>query len=200
MPKDFAAIIHCDGCRACDAFAKSTPRAGHIQLAGCLAHPPREFVDPKAEGTDPQWVLAQTQQLYQIKARLRNVRAGPAEGLQTRQRHCLPIFECIKSPLETLQASLKRRQRGLTGETSTCALTQWAKLCMLLRDGLVQTGNNLVTNTILPGAIGKKIWLFMGDAKSGQRSTTFNTVIGNCHRECIDTTACLPKPTRRCTA
>ncbi len=191
VPKDFTGIIQCDGYQTYEAFAKSAPRAGRIQLAGCLAHARRKFFDAKAEGEDPQWVLAQVQQLYQIEARLRDARAGPAEALETRQQHSVPIMERIKARLEHLQASHKHRPRSLTGEAITYALNQWAKLGVFLRDGRVQIDNNLVENAIRPSAIGKKNWLFMGDAQTGQRAATFYTLIGNCHREGVDATAYL---------
>ena len=60
-----------------------------------------------------------------------------------------------------------------------------------MRDGRVQIDNNLVENTIRPSAIGKKNWLFMGDARSGARAATFYTLIGNCHREGINAEAYL---------
>jgi transposase len=191
VPKNFAGIIQCDGYSAYEAFARSASRAGHIQLAGCLAHARRKFFEARAEGEDPQWVLAQIQQLYQIEARLRDARAGPAEVLQARQQQSLPIIARVKSKLDALQASRKHRPRSLTGEAITYALNQWAKLCVFLRDGRVQIDNNLIENTIRPSAIGKKNWLFMGDAQTGQRAATFYTLIGNCHREGIDATAYL---------
>ena len=188
VPKDFAGVIQCDGYSAYEAFAKSTPRAGRIQLAGCLAHARRKFFEAKAEGEDPQWVLGQMQRLYQIEARLRDARAGPAEVLQNRQEHSAPILDRIKSRLDALHARRKHLPRSLTGEAMSYALNQWAKLCVFLRDGRVQIDNNLVENTIRPSAIGKKNWLFMGDAQTGQRAATFYTLIGNCQREGIDAT------------
>ncbi len=35
-------------------------------------------------------------------------------------------------------------------------------------------------------SIGKKNWLFMGDASTGDRAATFYTLIGNCQRAGID--------------
>ena len=191
VPTDFAGIIQCDGYSAYEAFAKGTPRTGHIQLAGCMAHARRKFFEAKAEGEDPQWVLAQIQLLYQIESRLRDARAGPVEVLQARQQHSTPILDRIRSRLDALQACRKHRPRSLTGEAITYALNQWAKLCVFLRDGRVQIDNNLIENAIRPSAIGKKNWLFMGDAQSGQRAATFYTLIGNCHRDGIDATAYL---------
>ena len=191
VPKGFSGIIQCDGHSAYGAFAKSTTRTGSIQIAGCLAHARRKFFEAKAEGEDPQWVLGQMQQLYQIEARLREARAGPAEVLQTRQGHSAPILDRIKSRLNALHARRKHLPRSLTGEAITYALNQWAKLCVFLRDGRVQIDNNLIENTIRPSAIGKKNWLFMGDADAGQRAATFYTLIANCQRERIDATAYL---------
>ena len=191
VPKDFTGIIQCDGYQAYEAFIKQPPRTGTIELAGCLAHIRRKFFEAKAEGEDPQWVLAQVQQLYHIEARLREARAGPDAVQSTRQQHSTPIMARIKARLEHLQASHKHLPRSLTGEAISYALNQWTKLRVFLRDGRVQIDNNLVENTIRPSAIGKKNWLFMGDAQSGARAATFYTLIGNCHRAGIDATAYL---------
>ena len=191
VPKDFQGIIQCDGYSAYEAFLKQPIRAGSIALAGCLAHARRKFFEAKAEGEDPQWVLGQVQQLYHIEARLREARAGPEEVQSTRQQHSAPIMARIKARLQHLQASRKHRPRSLTGEAITYALNQWDKLNVFLRDGRVQIDNNLVENTIRPSAIGKKNWLFMGDAQTGARAATFYTLIGNCHRVGIDATTYL---------
>jgi transposase/regulator of replication initiation timing len=191
VPPDFQGIIQCDGYSAYEAFIKTPARAGRIELAGCMAHARRKFFEAKAEGEDPQWVLAQVQQLYRIEARLREARAGPEEVLSTRQQHSAPIMAAIKARLEQLQASHKHRPRSLTGEAISYALNQWPKLCVFLGDGREQIDNNLVENTIRPSAIGKKNWLFMGDAQSGARAATFYTLISNCHRQGIDATAYL---------
>jgi transposase len=46
--------------------------------------------------------------------------------------------------------------------------------------------NNLTENAIRPSAIGKKNWLFIGDASAGDRTAVFYTLIANCHREEIN--------------
>ena len=191
VPPDFKGIIQCDGYQAYETFASSPARAGRIELAGCLAHMRRKFFEAQAEGADPQWVLAQVQQLYQIEARLREARAGPKEVLRTRQEHSAPIMERIKARLEELQRSRKHLPQSLTGKALSYALNQWGKLGVFLCHGSVQIDNNLIENTIRPSAIGKKNWLFMGDPTSGDRAATFYTLIGNCHRQGINAEAYL---------
>ena len=191
VPPEFTGLIQCDGYSAYESFIKSPARKGSIQLAGCLAHARRKFFEAKAEGTDPQWVLLQMQHLYQIEARLREARAGPLEVRALRQEQSVPILARIKERLEELQNKSTHRPRSLTGAAISYTLNQWDKLTLYVRDGRVQIDNNLVENTIRPSAIGKKNWLFMGDARSGARAATFYTLIGNCHREGINAEAYL---------
>jgi hypothetical protein len=191
VPPEFTGIIQCDGFQAYEAFAKSPARAGKIKLGGCLAHARRKFFEARAEGEDPQWVLAQMQQLYQIEARLREARAGPHEVQSTRAEYSAVIMARIKARLAELQASHKHRPRSLTGEAIGYALNQWDKLHAFLNDGRVRIDNNLTENAIRHSAIGKKNWLFMGDAQSGQRAATFYTLIDHCHRLGTDATAYL---------
>lgn len=191
VPADYKGIIQCDGYIAYETFIRLPGRAGVIILAACMAHVRRKFFEAKEEGEDAQWVLAQIQQLYRIEERLREARAGPDEVLVTRHQHSVPIMERIKTRLEQLQASQKHRPRSLTGEAISYALNQWPKLEVFLRDGRVQIDNNLVENAIRPTAIGKRNWLFIGDAEAGQRAATFYTLIGNCHRVGIDAFAYL---------
>ncbi len=66
------------------------------------------------------------------------------------------------------------------------ALGQWTTLQTFLADGRVEIDNNLVENAIRPTAIGKKNWLFIGDADAGERSAILYTVIENCRRRGID--------------
>lgn len=186
VPEDFSGIIQCDGYGVYDSFARSPGRAGNIELAGCLAHARRKFFEAKAEGEDPQWVLAQIQELYQIEAVLREARAGPQAVMDARQQHSALVMERIHHRLAQLQSCRKHRPQTLMGDALSYALNQWDKLCVFLKDGRVQVDNNLVENAIRPSAVGKRNWLFMGDAQSGKRAATFYTLIGNCHREGIN--------------
>jgi hypothetical protein len=56
----------------------------------------------------------------------------------------------------------------------------------LLENGHVEIDNNQVENAIRPTAIGKKNWLFIGDADAGQRSAIIYTIIENCRRRGLD--------------
>jgi hypothetical protein len=50
----------------------------------------------------------------------------------------------------------------------------------------IEIYNNLVENAIRPTALGKKDWLFMGDANAGERGAILYTLIESCRRRGID--------------
>ena len=66
------------------------------------------------------------------------------------------------------------------------ALGQWRTLEVYLADGRVEIDNNLVENAIRPTAIGKKNWLFVGEAAAGDRSAIIYTIIESCRRRDLD--------------
>ena len=71
-------------------------------------------------------------------------------------------------------------------EQSTYALGQWPTLEVFLKDGRIEIDYNLVENAARPTALGKKNWLFIGDAQAGQRSAIIYTLIENCRRSGLD--------------
>src|ERR1700760_4324605 len=54
------------------------------------------------------------------------------------------------------------------------------------RDAQIEIDNNLVENAIRPTALGKKNWLFFGDADAGERSAIIYSIIESCRRHDIE--------------
>jgi len=184
IPVDFNGTIQCDGYAAYRAFANG--RNG-IELAGCWAHARRKFHEaleqsPKTAG----WILRQIQHLYRVEARLREQRAGPRLREAVRAHESRPIVERLERALVRLKRSGKHLPQSLLGNAMDYALGQWRTLDVYLADGRVEIDNNLVENAIRPTALGKKNWLFMGDADAGERGAILYTVIESCRRRGID--------------
>jgi transposase len=185
VPVDFTGTIQCDGYAGYGAFADRRPSG--ITLAGCWAHVRRKFYDaleqsPRTAG----WLLRQIQHLYRIEAQLRAQRAGPRLREATRAHQSRPIIERLKKALALLKASHRHLPQSLLGQAIDYTLGQWPTLEIFLNDGRVEIDNNLVENAIRPTAIGKKNWLFIGDAGAGERSAIIYTVIESCRRRQID--------------
>jgi hypothetical protein len=55
-----------------------------------------------------------------------------------------------------------------------------------LEDGRIEIDNNLVENAIRPTALGKKNWLFIGEADAGDRGAILYTIIESCRRRRVE--------------
>jgi len=177
----FTGTIQCDGYAAYRAFANG--RGQTITLAGCWAHVRRKFYE--ARESSPRlagWWLNQIQQLYRIEARLREHHAGPSLRAAVRASESRPVIKRIERALIKLKASGRQLPQSPLGSAIDYALGQWRTLEVYLSDGRVEIDNNLVENAIRPTAIGKKNWLFIGEADAGQRSAIVYTLIECCRR------------------
>ena len=185
IPADFRGTIQCDGYEAYDCFAKG--RGGRIVLAGCLAHVRRKFFEAKE--TAPKvavWFLQHFQNLYRLEKELRKARAGPKLRTVARSSLSQPVMARMHRALVRLKTKHRFLPQSHMGKAIDYALNQWPSLHVLLEDGRVEIDNNLVENAIRPTAIGKKNWLFIGDAAAGQRSASIYTVIESCRRRGLD--------------
>jgi hypothetical protein len=85
-----------------------------------------------------------------------------------------------------LKGGGKHLPQSLLGLALDYAVGQWKALEVYLADGRVEIDNNLVENAIRPTALGKKNWLFVGEAKAGERGAILYTLIECCRRRGVD--------------
>lgn len=184
IPAHFTGLIQCDGYSAYRAFADK--RSG-IELAGCWAHARRKFYEALEQSHKVSgWLLRQIQNLYRIEANLRDHRAGPRLRQAVRASQSRPVVERIQRALLRLKSSGRYLPQSLLGQAIDYTLGQWPTLEVYLNDGRVELDNNLVENAIRPTAIGKKNWLFIGEAEAGGRSAIIYTLVENCRRRGLD--------------
>ena len=185
IPVDFKGTVQCDGYSAYRSFANK--RNGTIALAGCWAHLRRKFHEaleqsPKTAG----WIMRQIQHLYRVEAGLREQSAGPRLRAAVRAHESRPIVQRLHRALLRLKTSGRHLPQSLLGIAIDYALGQWKTLEVYVADGRVEIDNNLVENAIRPTAIGKKNWLFIGEAGAGDRGAILYTIIECCRRRNID--------------
>ena len=185
VPANFTGTLQCDGYAAYRAFANS--RGQTIELAGCWAHVRRKFYEamessPKTAG----WIVRQIQQLYQVESALREHRASPKLRAAVRAHQSRPIVVRLQRVLAKLKANGRHLPQSPLAGAIDYALGLWSTLNVYLAAGRVEIDNNLVENAIRPTAIGKKNWLFVGDADAGERSAIIYTIIESCRRRNLD--------------
>jgi transposase len=185
IPKDFTGTVQCDGYGAYPAFASRSE--GRIELAACWAHVRRKFYE--AQDNAPQqagFILLQIQHLYRIEAGLRESRAGPQLRAAVRGSQSRMILERIGKVLERLKRSGRHLPKSALGRAIDYTLGLWSQLQVYVQNGAVEIDNNLVENAIRPTAIGKKNWLFIGEAQAGDRSAILYTIVEACRSRGLD--------------
>ncbi len=124
--------------------------------------------------------------LYRIERQLREKRAGPRLRAAVRAHQSRPIQERVRRALVRLKTVRRPLPQSLFGKAIEYALGQWPTLGVWLEDGRVEIDNNRVENAIRPTAVGKKNWLFVGEADAGQRGAILYTLIESCRRRGIN--------------
>lgn len=184
VPKSYKGVLHCDAYSAYEALAK---RREGIELCACLAHMRRKWVEAMENGERyAAWILWQMQILYRIERHLRETRAGPDLVEAVRAHQSKPVLERLKKAALLIQAKAKVLPQSKAGKALTYLLENIDGLQAFLEDGRIQIDNNLVENAIRPTAIGKKNWLFIGDALAGTQNAVLYTIVQNCRVQGID--------------
>ena len=130
------------------------------------------------------WLLHQIAALYQIEAELRKSSAGPALRQAVRAAHSAMIVRRLRQAL--LRIGARYLPQSALGRGITYVLDQWPALERFLSDGRLEICNNHVENAIRPTAVGKKNWLFIGAADTGERAAILYTIVESCRRRRID--------------
>jgi transposase len=180
----FRGIAQCDGYSAYKAL---TAKIEGIKLAGCMAHVRRKF-NEALPGAPVQagWIIRQIQHLYRIEKKLREQKAGERLRESVRSSESRPIMERIKKALMLFKARASILPQSPLGMAIGYALGEWEELEVFLKEGRVEVDNNYIENAIRPTAIGKKNWMFVGGAETGERSAIIYSIIESCRRHGVD--------------
>jgi len=185
IPADFTGVIGCDGYQAYQTHAAQSH--GRLRLAACWAHVRRKFDEAKeASPRQAATVLLLIQRLYQIEKHLRTKRMSPKLRQIIRQQQSHLIVQRIGALLRRWKAQHTFLPQSLMGKAIAYTLTLWSHLQVYLEDGRAQIDNNQVENAIRPTAVGKKNWLFIGEANAGETSAILFTLIEACRSRKID--------------
>jgi len=185
IPVDFSGKLQCDGYEGYPCFAKK--HTGKLVLVGCWAHVRRAFFEAQAEAPKlAGFILRQIQMLYAVEKELKQTKAGPKLKEARRAVRSVPVLQRLHRVLLLL-----KNRRGILpqsgfGKAIRYALGQWENVLVYAGDGRVEIDNNPCERAIRPTAVGKKNWLFFGDAEAGERSAIVYTILESCRRRGID--------------
>jgi hypothetical protein len=186
VPVDFTGTLQCDAYSAYDSFVNKRP-GGAITLAGCWAHARRGFVEASEQAPrQAGLILLLIRNLYRIEAKLRRQKSGPALRRVRRGAESKPIHRRLYHALLIMKASGRHLPSTAMAKAIDYALSNWEALGVYLENGSIEIDDNLVENAIRPTAIGKKNFLFFGEAGAGERGAILYTIVENCRRHGTD--------------
>jgi transposase len=133
---------------------------GAIQLAFCLAHARRKFVEVYKTMQSPfaHEVIERLQAVYAIETEIRGLSAE--QRLAARRTRTAPLMEVLKARLTSMLDQLFSQSK--LAEAINYTLNHWDGLTLFLRDGRVEVDSNTVERSMRPIAMGRRNSLFSG--------------------------------------
>lgn len=177
---DYRGYVQTDGYSGYDFLDR---RSGIVHL-GCWAHVRRKFVDvikatgglrSKKKTGVAEEAVERIRDLYVIEHEAKDAKLDPDGIVRLRQEKAAPLLEEMHGWLEEL--SRETPPRSLLGKAIAYALGQWPRLRHYHKDGRLRPDNNLAENAIRPFVVGRKNWLFSGNAAGAKASATLYSLI-----------------------
>lgn len=183
---NFSGILQSDGY---GGYNQQRARQDIIKV-GCWDHTRRYFTDViKASGGNKSGkaggMLKLISKLYKIEEKIKNY--SPKARRDYRQKEARTVLEHIKSYANKIHAP----PRSLLGKAVHYLKSQWTELVRYVDYGEAELSNCWAENHIRPFAVGRRNWLFLGNAVSGQRAALLYSLIQSCFLNNIDPRAYL---------
>ncbi|HRT84672.1 MAG TPA: IS66 family transposase [Bacteroidales bacterium] len=148
-------------------------------MLGCWAHARRKFDEALQENEKlARQALLQIQSLYAIEREADEMGATPEQRRELRKTKAYPILVTFEKWLNDNYNNLLPQSRIAKAIAYTYSI--FPKLSRYHLDGRYKIDNNLVENAIRPLAIGRKNYLFCGNADAATRAAIIYSLLGSC--------------------
>lgn len=172
---DFKGAIQSDGYQVYKRFEALD---GKLML-GCWAHARRKFDEALQENKKlATEALLQIQSLYAIEREADEMEATPEQRRELRRTKAYPIMVTFEKWLYDNYSGLL--PQSLIAKAISYTYAIFPKLSRYHLDGRYRIDNNLVENAIRPLAIGRKNYLFCGNAEAATRAAMIYSLLGTC--------------------
>lgn len=161
------------------------------ERAGCLAHVRRKIFDAlPAAPTEARQGLDLILEVYRVEheAKARNIVRTP-EHLALRKTRSRQAMDRLHDWLVSEQP--KHLPKGPLGVAISYGLNQWERLLRFLDNANVPVDNNASESALRVVALGRKNFLFVGDAEAGDHLATLYSLVATCEAREIDPVAYL---------
>jgi transposase len=173
----FSGYLQTDGYIAYNALKAQQNIIG----LGCFAHVRRKFFEITKIIKNPgsaHIALKYINQLYKIERDARELNFNYKQLYEYRQEQAIPILTEFKAWLDKTVSRVQ--PKSATGVAINYTLNQWASLVNYCLDGTLEIDNNAIERMIKPFALGRKNWLFSGNAKGAEASAILYSLVQTC--------------------
>ena len=147
----------------------------------CWSHARRKFVDAESSaGRRVKPVLELIARLFGIEKHAREHEISHEARAALRREHAIPVLKEIRATVRGLLPSV--RPKSPIGKAVDYALMHWEALEVYVEFGQVEIDTNLLENSIRPGAIGRKNYLFAGSETGAEAAATIYSITETCRR------------------
>ncbi len=148
-------------------------------MLGCWAHARRKFDEALAENKKlATEALLQIQSLYAVEREADEMGATPEQRSELRRTKAYPVLVTFEKWLYENYKTLLPQSR--TAKAISYTYSIFPKLSRYHLNGRYRIDNNLVENAIRPLAIGRKNYLFCGNADAATRAAMAYSLLGSC--------------------
>jgi transposase len=179
--KEYRGYLQADAFSGYDVLYLPDPVDGQARIieVACNAHARRKFYDARtSDGVGAHQALAWYAQLFELERRAKEL--SDEQRRQLRQELALPILKCFKAWLDEQRGQLL--PKSPMAEAIGYALNQWDALIRYTEAGYLCIDNNWAEREMKRIAIGRKNWLFFGNAKGGTTAAVLLSFTSTCQR------------------
>ena len=188
--RSFAGILQADAYAGFNKLYDGARRPGPVTEAGCWAHGRRKFfelADPalrKRSLLSPV-ALEAVKRIDTVFAIEREINGQPAEArLAVRQQRVLPLLNELEAWMRLERARLSRHAD--VAKAFDYMLTRWPAFTVFLRDGRICLTNNAAERALRGIALGRRVWLFAGSDRGGERAAVIYSLIATAKLNDVD--------------
>jgi transposase len=169
---DFVGYLQTDGYSGYNALRNKDC----VTMLGCLAHLRRKFTDVTKvmrKSSHAHEALKFIGKLYKIETKIKDW--DDDKRYQYRQKHAKPILDRFKLWLD--KHANQAPPKTPLGQAIQYGINLWAALTEYLSHGMLEIENNWCENQIRPFTLGRKNWLFMGNAKGAWAASVIYSLV-----------------------
>jgi hypothetical protein len=165
----------------CDALSRNPPKGAETQLANCLTHSRRKFVDVANSFTDEcRHVLETLKEVYKNDAFCKEQQMTPAQRLQFHQDHSGSLMRKLRKWLADQFENKKVEPNSGLGDAISYMLKHWDKLTLFLEVPGAPLDNNTCEIALKKAILHRKNALFYKTEHGAYIGDLFMSLIYTC--------------------